>query len=241
MKNNIKEILKSEFIIGQTWFDWAFLCFGILLQVFAIVYGFAIGSPDNTYSIISALTGIISVVLCAQGKISFYVFGYIQLLTYVFGVAIPNRLYGEIWENVFYFVTMVYGTYVWFKNYKTLETGKPIKIEGKVLTKKQSLNLVLTTIVGIAALALILTKTKDPVPFFDAVTTVSAVIAQILLMLGYREQWAGWIIEDIASIVMFIILKNWVMTAQYIFWTVNCIYGWIKWSVTDCDADVKNL
>ena len=49
-------------------------------------------------------------------------------------------------------------------------------------------------------------------------------------MLGYREQWAFWIIEDILSLVMFIILSNWIMVAQYLFWTINCIYGLIKWS-----------
>ena len=35
---------------------------------------------------------------------------------------------------------------------------------------------------------------------------------------------------DVTSVVMFIILGNWVMVAQYIFWTINCIYGWVKWS-----------
>ena len=55
-------------------------------------------------------------------------------------------------------------------------------------------------------------------------------MAQILLTFGYREQWVGWLIEDVTSVVMFIILGNWVMVAQYIFWTINCIYGWVKWS-----------
>ena len=54
--------------------------------------------------------------------------------------------------------------------------------------------------------------------------------SMILMMLGYRDQWIGWAIEDITSLVMFIILGNWVMVAQYVFWTINCIYGWYKWS-----------
>ena len=227
--NKIKKALKSEFINGQTKFDWGFMIFGILLQIFAIMYGYITGTPDNCMSIISALTGIISVVLCAEGKISFYFFGYIQLFTYVFGVAIPNHLYGEIYENIFYFVTMVYGTYVWAKNYKIKANGSA-EIKGKKLDFKWNSVVYSVMIVGTMLLTIILKMTDDPVPFFDAITTVPAFIAQILMMLGYRDQWIGWAIEDITSLVMFIILGNWVMVAQYVFWTINCIYGWYKWS-----------
>lgn len=227
----IKKWLRAEFINGQTAFDWAFLVFGLLLQVFAIVYGYVSGTPDNVASIISALTGVVSVVLCAQGKISFYLFGYIQLFTYVFGVALPNHLYGEIGENIFYVITMIIGMVIWAKNYKRAENDTDkVEIKAKELTTKNNLIMWGIMIVGTIILTIILNNTNDPVPFFDAVTTIPAFVAQILLMLGYREQWVGWIIEDISSVIMFVIIGNWVMVAQYIFWTINCVYGWIKWS-----------
>lgn len=227
----IKKWLRAEFINGQTAFDWAFLVFGLLLQVFAIVYGYVSGTPDNVASIISALTGVVSVVLCAQGKISFYLFGYIQLFTYVFGVALPNHLYGEIGENIFYVITMIIGMVIWAKNYKKAENDTDkVEIKAKELTTKNNLIMWGIMIVGTIILTIILNNTNDPVPFFDAVTTIPAFVAQILLMLGYREQWVGWIIEDISSVIMFVIIGNWVMVAQYIFWTINCVYGWIKWS-----------
>lgn len=227
----IKKWLRAEFINGQTAFDWAFLVFGLLLQVFAIVYGYVSGTPDNVASIISALTGVVSVVLCAQGKISFYLFGYIQLFTYVFGVALPNHLYGEIGENVFYVITMIIGMVIWAKNYKKAENDTDkVEIKAKELTTKNNLIMWGIMIVGTIILTIILNNTNDPVPFFDAVTTIPAFVAQILLMLGYREQWVGWIIEDISSVIMFVIIGNWVMVAQYVFWTINCVYGWIKWS-----------
>ena len=225
----VKNALRAEFLEGKTLFSWLFLAFGILLQVFAIVYGYVTGTPDSVASIISGLTGIVSVVLCAEGKISFYAFGYVQLLTYVFGVAIPNHLYGEIWENVFYFITMIYGTYVWAKNYQKKENGST-EIISKRLNKTWGAVVYAVMVIGIGVLTVVLKNTNDPVPFFDAVTTVPAMGAQILMMLGYRDQWVGWIIEDIASLIMFIILGNWVMVAQYTFWTINCIYGWVKWS-----------
>lgn len=226
----INRFLKSEFMNGQTAFDWMFMASGIALQVFAVVYGLVSGTPDNMASIVSALTGVVSVVLCAQGKISFYVFAFVQLFTYVFGVAFPNHLYGELWENAFYFVTMVYGIYVWAKRYDRGSESAPSGIRAKKLGGVAAAGSVGLLIVGTGMLTVLLMKTDDPVPFFDAITTVPAFMAQILLTLGYREQWVGWLIEDVSSVVMFIILRNWVMVAQYIFWTVNCVYGWIKWS-----------
>lgn len=88
----IKEYLHSELLSGKKPFDWLFLCVGLAMQFLAIWYGFVTGTPDNLLSIISGLSGVVSVVLCAQGKISFYLFGYIQLFTYVFGAALPNHL-----------------------------------------------------------------------------------------------------------------------------------------------------
>ena len=41
--NKIKEALKNEFVSGKTWFDWAFLVVGLVLQVIAIVAGFING------------------------------------------------------------------------------------------------------------------------------------------------------------------------------------------------------
>ena len=239
MMTKIKNALKAEFINGRTTFDWIFLACGILLQTFAIVYGFMSGNPESWVSIVSGLTGIIAVVLCAQGKISFYVFGYIQLLTYVFGIAIPFALWGEVIENIFYFVTMVYGTYIWFKRYKKKADGST-EIAPKTLSKKGWIIAVSILVGGSIITGIFLTHAHellpmiftaaDPTPWLDAITTVAPFIAQIFMMLGYRDQWAFWIIEDIISIVMFIILGSWVMVAQYLFWTINCFYGWYMWT-----------
>lgn len=223
------EKLKQEFIYGKTVFDWCFLAFGLLLQIIAYIYGYITGTPDSVVSIIAGISGVISVVLCAQGKISFYVFGYIQMFAYTFGVAIPNCLWGEAWENLFYFITQTIGIFIWAKNYR-------IKSNDEATVKAKKLNAagwVLTTVylvLGTLILMLILQKTADPLPFIDAISTIPAFSAQVLMCLGYREQWLHWAIIDIASVVMFIMLGNWVMVAMFVFWTINTFYGWYKWT-----------
>ena len=75
MSNNI---LYKEFIAGRTTYEHAFMFIGILLQIITFYI-----TGDSVISLISGVTGIISVVLCSQKKFSFYLFGFVQLGTYM--------------------------------------------------------------------------------------------------------------------------------------------------------------
>lgn len=232
---NFKELLKQEFINGKKPIDWAMLIVGLALQVLAIVVGFVSGTPDSVGLIISGLTGVVSVVLCSQGKISFYVFGYIQLFTYVFCFALPQHLWGEFIENIMYAVSMVIGIVIWFKNYRRNNGQKSIEIKSKKLGLKGNLITVGIFVVGTIGYWLFLKNVPmfgaiDSQPFVDSVTSVPAYIAQVFMVLGFREQWIYWLILDVGSVVLAIRAGSWVMTAQFVFWTINCIYGFVLWT-----------
>jgi len=207
--------------IKENTFGALFMIIGIMIQIFSFCY---IGS--SYISLISGITGIISVVLCAQRKISFYTFGFIQLFTYIW-LCIDQHLYGEIAENIFYAITMIYGIFIWVKN-------KDKNDNTKVIPKKlQFGNLTIIyfcMVLGILGLWLFLSQhTNDSQPFMDSITTIPAIIAQVLMILAYREQWYFWLIIDIGSIFMWAIANDWNMVAQFIFWTINCIYGLKNW------------
>ena len=91
----IKDILTKEFLRGYSTFDKLFMISMLLVQivVFCIV-------PDSLLGIIAGISGVISVVLCAKGKISFYFIGFVQTTTYLI-LAWQNCFYGEVMENIF--------------------------------------------------------------------------------------------------------------------------------------------
>lgn len=185
----------------------------------------AIWAKDNMVSFISGMAGIISVVLCSQKKISFYLFGFIQLFTYCY-LCIGQHLWGEVIENVFYFVTMLVGIGVWIKNYNK----EKYEVVPKKLSEDWKLTCLLVFFLGTILVWMILLMTNDTHPFLDSVSTVPAFIAQILMIAGYKDQWKYWIIVDISSIVMWAIIGNPFMVMQFSLWTVNCIYGMYKWN-----------
>lgn len=215
-----------------------FLSIGLVLQIIAIVISAVLqNDPYLVITAISGITGIIAVVLCSRGKLSQYIFGYVQLFTYLFGVAIPLALWGEVIENIFYALTMIIGIIVWIKRYRN--TGDEIVVKTKEMTGVSWIITVLSLGILIPAVAFLLPKLSilfpsifietDPWPLLDSITTVVPLYGQILMCFGYADQWIFWLVEDMMSLIMFILAQNWIMVAQYIFWTANCVYGYVTW------------
>lgn len=210
---------------GDNIYRKSFLFLGVFLQIIAYVL-----SDGNTswLSLFSGITGIFAVVLCAERNMMYYVFAWPQLISYVI-LAYQHRLYGEIYENIFYAVTMIIGMVIWMRHFTQLKSGA-YKVEGRQLKNKTFILLVLFASVAIYMLYKYLSYTDDTQPFMDSLTTIPAIIAQILLTFRYREQWIFWMIINVGSIFMWYNASDYCMVAQYIFWTVNCILGYKCWS-----------
>ena len=220
---NIKERLSSEFLKGYSLFDRLFFIGMLLLQIIVFIL-----HPDSLIGIISGISGVISVVLCAKGKISFYYIGFIQTISYLF-LAWDNRFYGEVIENIFYLVTMVWGIFIWQKSLTKTSDGST-----QVIVKKFTISQWILSIIGTTVATIImgywLNSIGSSQPYTDAATNIFAIFAQLLMIKRYKEQWIWWLLIDVLCIKMWFVAGNWSMVAMYIAWTINCIYGWHNWS-----------
>lgn len=219
----MKRFLKSEY--GNfSIFETLFLVFMVLLQV--IIYCFI---PDTLLGMVCGVSGIICVVLTAKGKISSYLFNFIQMITYMI-ICWNARLFLEFGEQIFYFIACIAGVVLWRKNMYINEDGTQ-DVKAKKFKPWQW-----AAVVGITVMTTILFGMfggkilGGTLPYLDAFTVSLSVIAQLLMIWRYREQWAVWIIINISSLIMFTILEQWSMTAMYIAWTINAIYGWYNWT-----------
>lgn len=200
---------------------WIFLILGLLVQVLTFVL-----MPDNPISLVSGMLGICSVVLGAQGNILTFVFGFAQVATYTY-LCCVERFYAEIAINIYYFITMIYGVYCW----RNRLSNHSLQVQ----TRRLSIKLIAWGMLLIALFSwltgwLLARFTDDPQPYMDAFTTVPAIAAQLLMVLAYREQWYLWLVVDVLAVVMWLRAENYCMAAQYVFWCVNCIYGYIQWT-----------
>ena len=217
--NYLKREMWDGFSLTEKLFMWGM----VLLQI--LVY---IVAPDSWYGVVAGIAGCISVVLTAKGRWMMYPIGFIQNFTYTV-LAFQNMFYGEVIEQVFYIVTMIWGMVAWARNMHTNEDGTQ-----DVNTRKFGMAEWLFTIVGVTIgtwlFGRVLVAMGAAQPYTDAATNVMALFAQILMVKRYREQWVLWLLIDVFCIKRWWVAGNWSMVAMYVAWTANCIYGWYNWT-----------
>ena len=209
-------------------FDYSFLAFGLLLQIVTFVITNHLSAPDaqlSTLSLISGLLGVCSVCLTAQGNIWTYLFGFAQVGTYM-ALIISNKFLGQLALNVFYLITMSYGVFVWRKRlHDDARTVTPRRLSLRAFIPILAGMLLFSAYAGYELQA----YTSHPQPYLDAFTSVPALVAQVLMILAYREHWFIWLAVDILNIVLWLRAGDYCMAAQYVFWCANCLYGLRRW------------
>lgn len=213
-------------------FDYSFLALGLLIQVVTFYVSNSQGGGVGYISLLSGCLGICSVCLASQGNILTFAFGFGQVLTYSY-LCWTQRFYGELAINAYYFGTMIYGVFVWGRNIR----AKRDSSQGRVLITPKRLSWRTILIIAVSTLVAsclvgwgLAAFTDDTQPYLDAFTTVPALVAQVLMILVYREHWFIWLAVDILSVILWLRAGDYCMVAQYVFWCANCIYGLKRWN-----------
>ena len=204
-----------------------------LIVANACILGLSLYWGDGPIAIISAMTGITCTVLVSNKLIANYYFGIVNVALYAF-LSYQSKLYGDAMLNAFYYFPMQFvGIYMWKKNKS--DDGE---VESKALTAKQKLMLTLVSFVAIVIYSLFLKFLGGNIPLIDATSTVLSVIAMILMVKQYLEQWYLWIIVNTVSIIMWgISLRQgsgeFATLLMWILYLLNSLYGLYKWKVAN--------
>ncbi|WP_316571739.1 nicotinamide riboside transporter PnuC [Neobacillus sp. YIM B06451] len=214
--------------------DWT-LFEKVWLVVFTAVNISVYFAWNNTLiGLISSISGMLCVVLVAKGKISNYYFGIIQTGTYAY-ISYVYGLYGEAMLNAaFYFPLQFIGIYFWKKNQIGEGTiGEDVAV--KRLNKKQWVWLSIFTVASSALYAELLYMIGGQQVRIDSVAVVLSIIAQILMVKRFAEQWVLWILVNVLSIALWAITlfntggNDYIMLVMWTAFLINSIYGYINW------------
>lgn len=207
-------------------FEW-----GMILAVIGFTIYFSLISEEVSlwYLVIdgiAAISGIFCVVLCAKGKKSQYIWGLFNVIGYVI-IAWINKYYGEVMLNALYYLPSQFvGYYLWNKHMNK-ETDD---VEGKKLTLKQSILFLVLITIGIFGYKLVLDMLGGTQTLLDSASTVTSVVANALMMMRYREQWLLWIIIDAITVVMWLLVGDFIMVTMWGVYLVNAFYGYYNWT-----------
>ena len=218
MVNSIINKFGKYLGVEGTFASW-FVTFGIIAQLITCYL-----MKDTALAVCSGIAGVISVVLCSQKKYSFYFWGILQLATILI-ISYQTELYGKVLENFFYLITMLIGMSIWTNN---KGDGNEIKVRTMKLIDYIIFGTLFLPIASLTSYMLISHYNPDQIAL-DTITTTIGMLAQVMLILRFREQWILWFILDVLCIILWAIDENWCLMTQYIFWTINCIYGYFCW------------
>lgn len=217
MANSIINKFGKYLGVEGTFASW-FVTIGILTQLITCYI-----MNDTALAACSGIAGVISVVLCSQKKYSFYFWSILQLITIMI-ISYQTELHGKLIENAFYLFTLFIGMNIWKEN-TTNDTTQVRTMDWLDYVIFGCLFLPFATILSYS----IVSQYNTEQIALDTITTIIGIIAQIMLILRFREQWVLWFVLDILCIVLWAKDGNWCLMVQYIFWTINCVYGYFCW------------
>ncbi len=175
----------------------------------------------------AVLFGIVSVYLSVRENIASWPTAIVNVTLYIF-VFQRARLYADMALQVVYIGISLYGWYEWLH-------GGHGKSRLAVSRGTRRLAAVLAGI-GIVAAALLGTLlaryTNAAIPYLDATTTTTSLIAQWMMARKILENWIVWVAVDVVYIGMFV-YKSLVLTAGlYAVFLVLSLMGYFQWKRT---------
>ena len=234
LKKSFQELKWEEYLMGAIM---------IVIAARAMVLGFTTGSADGNpawltvINFISAVCGVICIFFTAKANISNFLFATVNTIVYAIYL-----VYWHIWgtaalEILFYIPMNFISWYFWVKHRDQVITQK---------TKAKKLTMGMNTVCAVVVIGsafiyhMILVRIGGEVAWFDAFTLSIGIVATILELLRYREQYVWWIITDIVSVGMYIAHFDAVYLTKRTIYLIMAIIGLVNWARLHDARNVEN-
>ena len=246
---NIMKLLWKDLFKGRTAFQWIYLLllssvpfvleFMTQIQYFIKVLFHSNGSVSIDWTnligqhdwlgLFASWTGIVCVILVAEGRASNYLFGAVNSAIYLV-LALNKNFYGEVLTTLYFFIMQPIGLYVWLSN-RINDQGKVEEshFEAKKLTLIEWMRYLALSAVIWIGMGFAYQSIHSARPFRDSITDATNGVGQLLMTRLYREQWIFWIATNVFSIYLW-----WDQSIQiqgmYWVYTLNSLVGWYQWT-----------
>lgn len=175
----------------------------------------------TTEIIITAL-GLVQGVLALLDRRSNWIVYAVQMAALVI-FSYHARLYGDMVQSAVYMFICLYS----FRAWKEGTSSAPTHIS---LTAGTSIGF--ATIISTIVIGYVLSKTDDPLPYVDAFTTVTTVVALLMMSAHKIECWLVWLVNDLAYMYQYFNLPD---QALYLFglyciWTLMAVGSYVNWN-----------
>lgn len=225
--SNLKKSFRS-----LKWYEWLMAAVMVAIAAWVMISAFADPSSSSNppwltiLNFISAVCGVVCIFFCAKAQISNFAFGLVNTVVYTVYLA-----YWHIWgtmclEMFLYFPINIISWVIWARHRDDVEQEKT---KAKKLNAWQDFGVAMIVIGSTMIYHSILVRVGGNVAWLDAATVAIGIIATILEMLRYREQYVLWIITDIVAVAMFIQHFDPVYLTKKSIYLIMAVIGLINW------------
>jgi nicotinamide mononucleotide transporter len=228
---NLKN-LKASFK-DMKWYEWLMAAIMVIIAGRSMVLAFtnptAGGNPAwlTIFNFVSAVCGVVCIFFCAKASISNFAFGIVNTIVYAIYL-LYWRIYGTFCLEILFYLPM--NIISWNRWAKYRDQKLPEKTLAKKLTPVQN-----GMIVGLVAIVtlithMILVYVGGTVAWLDALTVSIGLVATVLEMKRYREQYVWWLVTDVVAVIMYIVHFDAVYLTKKSIYLIMAFIGLYNWN-----------
>ena len=172
--------------------------------------------------VLSTVFGLVQGVLVMLDKRSNWIFYSLQMLFLVL-FSINVHLWGDVAIDSIYFFIGIGGYFLWREG----NGAAAISVYGW----KARVVWGLASIVLIVLSWIILSKTDNPLPLLDSITSVTSIVATWFMFNHKLEAWVVWLLNDLFYIAEYFMLPDRALylIGLYVIWTVLAMASFVNW------------
>jgi len=176
------------------------------------------------FDLVVAITGITYIAILSNRSIFNFLFGLVNVILYVI-VAYRASLYGEVIFYLLFDIPInIIALFAWKKKVR-----KDFTVPVRRLKLVWVLFLVIITALATFLYGLFLRAIGGEHVFINALSTCVDCIATVLMWKRFREQWYGWILVYVVSIILWTVAGNLLMVTMSIGCLIFSVRGFFEW------------
>ncbi len=234
LKNSFKELKWYEIIMIV-----------IMVSIAGLAVYRALVDPTSTtnplwltiVNFISAVCGIICIFFCAKANVSNFIFGLVNTVVYAIYL-LYYKIYGTFCLEVLFYLPMNVASWINWARHR--DKKMPEKTMAKQLTMKQRILSVIVVEVTTLITYAILLKVGGTVALLDALTVAIGLVATVLELYRFAEQYVWWIITDVIAVVMYIVHFDTVYLTKKSIYLIMAVIGLRNWIKLNKERNKKN-
>lgn len=187
--------------------------------------------PLSYIEFIGTVFGLIGVWLATKQKIASWPVGLVNVSAF-FILFYQVQLYSGMFLQAFYFVTNLYGWYIWRKQLSTDQA--PATLTNKWRFALFAATIVLTLLVGylvqkLPALFPAVFPAPASQPYYDAFIAIASIIGQVLLTRRIIDNWYIWVVVNAFSVYVFYRQGLYLLSVEFFVFLLLAIKGIMDW------------